>query len=186
MNSTTNVIMALWGLSEIFLVLKMRSGNDDAKGKDKKTLSLLWLVIGFSIFFGIFISKVSYFPFYFTQKVQIIGLVILLLSVVLRLMVVDNLGKYFTVDVTIRKDHQLKTDGFYKLVRHPSYAFSLLTFFGLAIVLNNYIAAIVLLVPVVSMFIYRINIEEKALKYQFGKDYCDYMKKTKRLIPFIY
>ena len=101
-------------------------------------------------------------------------------------MVVDNLGKYFTVDVTIRKDHQLKTDGFYSLVRHPSYAFSLLTFFGLAIVLNNYIATIVLLVPVVSMFIYRINIEEKALKDQFGKDYCDYMKKTKRLIPFIY
>lgn len=64
----TNVIMALWGLSEIFLVLKMRSGNDDAKGKDKKTLSLLWLVIGFSIFFRIFISKVSYFLFTLLKK----------------------------------------------------------------------------------------------------------------------
>lgn len=109
-----------------------------------------------------------------------------MLSVVLRLMVVDNLGKYFTVDVTIRKDHQLKTNGFYKLVRHPSYAFSLLTFAGLTVVLNNYIAAGFLLVPVFSMFIYRINIEEKALKDQFGKAYSDYMKKTKRLIPFIY
>ena len=133
-------------------------------------------------------DRVQYFlwNFYFTEKIQLIGLVFLILGVILRLMVVYNLGKYFTVDVTIRKDHQLKTDGFYKLVRHPSYAFSLLTFVGLAIVLNNYIAAIVLLVPVFFMFIYRINIEEKALRDQFGKNYSDYMKKTKRLIPFIY
>lgn len=186
MEAIINIMMTVWGLSEIFLVLKMRSGNEDAKGKDKKTLSLLWLVIGLSIFFGIFISKVSFFPFYFNVNLRLIGLALLILGVVLRLMVVYNLGKYFTVDVTIRKDHQLKTNGFYKLVRHPSYAFSLLTFAGLTVVLNNYIAAGFLLVPVFSMFIYRINIEEKALKDQFGKAYSDYMKKTKRLIPFIY
>lgn len=101
-------------------------------------------------------------------------------------MVINNLGKYFTVDVTIKKDHQLKTDGFYKYVRHPSYAFSLLTFLGLAIVLNNYISAVIVFVPVFLMFLYRIKIEEKVLTEQFGSDYSDYMKKTKRLIPFIY
>lgn len=71
-------------------------------------------------------------------------------------------------------------------MRHPSYAFSLLTFVGLAIVLNNYISAIVLLIPVFVMFLRRINIEEEVLIEQFGQDYIDYMKKTKRLIPFIY
>ena len=186
MNTSTNFIIILWGISEIFLLLKMRSGTADAKGKDKKSLSQLWLVIGFSIFFGIFISKASVFPFYFTQWIQIVGLIFLFLGVLFRILVVYNLGKYFTVDVTIRKDHQLKTDGFYKYVRHPSYAFSLLTFVGLAIILNNYISAIVLLVPVFLMFFYRIKIEEKVLIEQFGKDYTDYMQKTKRLIPFIY
>ncbi|WP_230380132.1 methyltransferase family protein [Kaistella gelatinilytica] len=186
MNAATNIIMILWGFSEIFLLLKMRSGNADAKGKDKKSLSYLWMVIGFSIFFGIFVSKATQFPFYTNSKIQILGLAILFLSIVLRMIVVYNLGKYFTVDVTIKKDHQLKTDGFYKYVRHPSYLFSLLTFVGLAIVLNNYISAVILLVPVFLMFFYRINIEEKVLTEQFGKDYTDYMKKTKRLIPFIY
>ncbi|KIA90252.1 hypothetical protein OA86_06100 [Kaistella jeonii] len=159
----------------------MRSGNADAKGKDKKSLSYLWMVIGFSILFGIFISKATQFPFYASSKIQILGLAILFLSVVLRMIVVYNLGKYFTVDVTFKKDHQLKTDGFYKYVRHPSYLFSLLTF-----VLNNYISAVLLFIPVFLMFFYRINIEEKVLTEQFGKDYTDYMKKTKRLIPFIY
>lgn len=186
MNTSTNFIMILWGISEIFLLLKMRSGTADAKGKDKKSLSQLWLVIGFSIFFGIFISKATIFPFYFTQWISIIGLIFLFLGVLFRILVVYNLGKYFTVDVTIRKDHQLKTNGFYQYVRHPSYAFSLLTFVGLAIVLNNFVSAMVLLVPVFLMFFYRINIEEKVLIEQLGKDYTDYMQKTKRLIPFIY
>lgn len=186
MNTATNIIMLLWGASEIFLLLKMRSGSDDVKGKDKKSLSFLWLVIGFSIFFGIFVAKASSFPFYSSEIIQILGLVVLLVSIVFRLIVVYSLGKYFTVDVTIKKDHQLKTNGFYKYVRHPSYSFSVLTFLGLAIVLNNYISAIILLVPVILMFLYRIKIEETALKDQFGKDYIDYMKKTKRLIPFIY
>ena len=135
MNTATNLIMILWGISEIYLLLKMRSGSTDAKGKDKKSLCRLWLVIGFSIF----IAKSTFFPFYHSQIIQLFGLVFLFLGVILRLIVITNLGKYFTVDVTIKKDHQLKTDGFYKYVRHPSYAFSLLTFLGLAIVLNNYI-----------------------------------------------
>ena len=186
MKFVINIIMVLWGFSEIYLVLKMRSGTADAKGKDKKSLSRLWLVIGFGIFFGIFISKTTFFPFYQSQAIQLLGVAFLLIGVAMRLMVISNLGKYFTVDVTIRKDHQLKTDGFYKYVRHPSYAFSLLTFVGLAVVLNNYISAIVLLIPVFVMFLRRINIEEEVLIEQFGQDYIDYMKKTKRLIPFIY
>ena len=88
MNTATNIIMILWGLSEIFLLLKMRSGSADAKGKDKKSLSRLWLVIGFSIFFGVFVAKATRFPFYTREIIQIIGLLFLSLGVILRLVVV--------------------------------------------------------------------------------------------------
>lgn len=186
MNTITDIVMILWGFSEIFLLLRMRSGSSDSKGKDKKSLSRLWLVIGFGIFFGIFVAKATRFPFYSSSTVQILGVIIFFLSVVFRLIVVYHLGKYFTVDVTIRKDHQLKTDGFYKYVRHPSYSFSLLTFVGLAIILNNYVSVVILLIPVFSMFFYRISIEEKVLIEQFGIEYTNYIKKTKKLIPFIY
>ncbi|SFI28607.1 methyltransferase family protein [Halpernia frigidisoli] len=186
MGTATTIIMFIWALSEVFLLLKMRSGSRAENSKDKKSLSYLWIVIGFSIFFGIFIAKASHFPFYSNEIFQIIGLAFLMLGVIFRLVVVYNLGKYFTVDVTIVKDHKLITDGFYKYIRHPSYSFSLLTFVGLALVLNNWIAAIVLLIPVFSMFLWRIKIEEKVLTEQFGSEYTDYMKRTKKLIPFIY
>ncbi|MGS0747936.1 methyltransferase family protein [Halpernia sp. GG3] len=186
METTTNIIIIVWALSEIFLLLKMRSGSSAESSKDKKSLSHLWIVIGFSIFFSIYIAKESSFHFYSNLAFQIIGLAFLMLGVIFRLAVVYNLGKYFTVDVTIMKNHKLITDGFYKYIRHPSYTFSLLTFVGLALVLNNWISAIVLLIPVFSMFFYRIKIEEKVLKVQFGTAYTDYMKHTKKVLPFIY
>ena len=186
MGIATDIIMVLWALSEIFLLLKMRSGSSAENSKDKKSLSYLWIVIGFSIFLSIFIAKAISFPFYSNPVFQIIGLAFLMLGVIFRLVVVYNLGKYFTVDVTIVKDHKLITDGFYKYIRHPSYTFSLLTFVGLALVLDNYTSAIILLIPVFLMFFYRIKIEEKVLTEQFGIEYTDYMKRTKKLIPFIY
>lgn len=186
MSTLTNVALLIWGLSEVFLLLKMRSTASDEKGKDKKTLSYLWIVIGFSVFFAIFFSKAYSFPIYDERIMSIAGLIILIMGVIFRMAVIYNLGKYFTVDVTIRKDHQLINTGFYKYIRHPSYTFSLLTFVGLAVLLNNYVSAFILLIPVFWMFFQRIAIEEKALTEKFGAEYIDYTKRTKRLIPFIY
>lgn len=39
-------------------------------------------------------------------------------------------GEFFTVQVAIKEDHQLKTDGYYTNVRHPSHTASLLSFIG--------------------------------------------------------
>ena len=96
------------------------------------------------------------------------------------------MGKYFTVDVTIREGHQIKKDGVYSILRHPSYSASLLTFLGLGLFLNNWISLIIAFIPPFLAFLYRIKIEEKALTEQFGQDYIDYKKQTKKLIPFIY
>ena len=111
---------------------------------------------------------------------------LILTGMVMRLVAVKQLGKFFTVDVTIRKGHQLMKNGVYKYIRHPSYTGSLLSFIGYGISLNNYVALATVLIPVVGSFIYRINIEEKALTEQFGQHYSDYKTTTKRLIPFIY
>ncbi len=36
------------------------------------------------------------------------------------------------------------------------------------------------------VYCYRINIEEKMLKTEFGKEYIEYAKKTKRLVPYLF
>jgi len=104
----------------------------------------------------------------------------------IRFISIWTLGKYFTVDVTIRDDHKLKKDGFYKIIRHPSYSGSLVSFIGFGISLNNWISLTTVVILIMISFIYRIRIEEKVLIDQFGKEYLDYKKNTYRLIPWIY
>ncbi|SMP90363.1 Isoprenylcysteine carboxyl methyltransferase (ICMT) family protein [Epilithonimonas pallida] len=115
----------------------MSSNNSDQKGKDKSSLSLLWIVIISSISLSIFVSYVHFedFSLMITTQNWIIylGLIVLFIGILTRFLIIKSLGKYFTVDVTIREGHQIKKDGVYSVLRHPSYSASLLTFLGLGL-----------------------------------------------------
>lgn len=182
--------MLFWFLSEVFYKRKLSSNETDQKGKDKSSLTILWIIIISSITLSNFIANIHLdtFSLAITDKIWIVylGLLLIFAGIFGRLIVIKSLGKYFTVDVTIRKDHQIKKDGFYSVLRHPSYAASLLTFFGLGLYLNNWVAFAVAVIPPFLAFSYRISVEEKALIEQFGQEYLDYKKQTKKLIPYIY
>jgi protein-S-isoprenylcysteine O-methyltransferase Ste14 len=114
------------------------------------------------------------------------GLILITAGMLFRFISVWSLGRFFTVDVTIRTNHKLKKDGVYRIIRHPSYAASILSFIGFGISLNNWLSLLIISVPVTFAMLYRIKIEEKMLLNQFGAAYADYMKRTKRLIPWIF
>ena len=177
--------MGIWFLSEIIYKQKLKSKNNDQK-KDKSTLNILWLIIILSITTSVTISYVFNFPV--TQKTWILylGEAFVLSGIIFRLFIIRSLGKYFTVDVSIKEGHKIKKDGFYKYIRHPSYAFSLLTFLGLGLFLNNWISLIFAFVPPFLAFHHRIKIEENALIEQFGDEYIQYRKTAKKLLPFIF
>ena len=108
------------------------------------------------------------------------------MGVIFRFIAIKQLGRFFTVNVTIRNDHQLIQSGLYKYLRHPSYCGSLISFLGFGISLNNWLSIIFIIIPYSLAVMYRIKVEEKVLTEQFGKQYLDYKKHTKRIIPFIY
>ncbi|WET48047.1 isoprenylcysteine carboxylmethyltransferase family protein [Chryseobacterium indologenes] len=178
--------MMIWFLSEFLYKNMLKSGKDDKKGKDKSTLNILWLAIPFSIASAVTISYVSTLPISQGNWTMYWGEALILIGIIFRFIIIRSLGRYFTVDVTIKEDHRIKKEGFYKYLRHPSYAFSLLTSLGLGLYLNNWLSFIFALVPPFLAFTYRIKIEEQALVEQFGDEYIQYRKTTKKLIPFIY
>jgi protein-S-isoprenylcysteine O-methyltransferase Ste14 len=45
---------------------------------------------------------------------------------------------------------------------------------------------VIISIPVLFSFIYRINVEEKMLLQLFGEEYKQYKRYTKKLIPFLY
>ena len=180
------VLMASWLLTEISYKQAMVSGKNDKKGKDRSTLSILWIVILLSITVAFFVANMTEAIILENIWIHYIGLLFLFLGIFGRIMIIRSLGKYFTVDVTIRTDHKIKKDGFYSILRHPSYSASLLTFLGLGLYLNNWFALLIAIILPFIAFSYRIKVEEEALMEQFGEEYKDYKMRTKKLIPFIY
>jgi len=178
--------MVAWFLTEILYKNMLKSGKEDKKDKDKSTLNILWMAIPFSIAASVTVSYMMEFPMSKSAWILYAGEAFILIGIIFRFMIIRSLGKYFTVDVTIKRDHKIKKEGFYKYLRHPSYTFSLLTSLGLGLYLNNWVSLILAFLPPFFAFAYRIKIEEQALVEQFGEEYIEYRKKTKKLIPFIY
>jgi len=89
-----------------------------------------------------------------------------------------------TVLPSVKAGGQLCTSGPYRLIRHPMYTAVLLLLF--ALLLNNYSTTrlIVFLIVLVDLIV-KMNVEEKILKAHY-EGYKDYMKGTKRIIPFVY
>ncbi|MEI6822726.1 MAG: isoprenylcysteine carboxylmethyltransferase family protein [Bacteroidota bacterium] len=186
MNLLFYSIYFLWFLSEVLLNRLIRSGKSDKKAKDKNTEIYLWMAVIFTITISVYISAAYPTLVVYDDRIKLIGLIIIVLGVIFRFIAIKQLGRFFTVNVTIRNDHQLIQSGLYKYLRHPSYSGSLLSFLGFGVSLNNWLSIIFIIIPYFIAVMYRISIEEKALTEQFGKQYIDYKKQTKRLIPFLY
>jgi protein-S-isoprenylcysteine O-methyltransferase Ste14 len=180
------ITYSIWFLSEILINRFLRSKNTDKKHVDKGSLYLIWIIIIITNFAAVFVSNKYYFPISKDANFVYIGLILIFIGIILRLTIIATLGQFFTVDVTIKQNHKLKKDGFYKYLRHPSYSASLLSFIGFGITLNNWMSLTLVSILILIAFIIRIKIEERALIEHFGSEYLDYKKSTKGIIPFIY
>ncbi|MGB4772888.1 MAG: isoprenylcysteine carboxylmethyltransferase family protein [Chitinophagaceae bacterium] len=185
MGTSFYIVYGIWFLSEMLISRLLRSGADDQKGLDKRSLRVIWITVVLACTSGVFIPSYLYLPIFSDPSMRYLGLALILSGILLRILVIRSLGKAFTADVTIRKNHMLKTDGPYRIVRHPSYAASLLSFVGFGFSLNNWLSLVLITVLIVMAFLYRIKIEEDALLQAFGDQYIQYKKRTSKLIPFL-
>lgn len=180
-------VLAVWIISEFLLAIAKRSQIKTAKELDRHSLILLWITIMTCIPVGVFLGVRGIGQTGLKSHIlPVTGLVFIGLGLVLRWTAILTLQKYFTVNVSVLRNHQLITTGIYKIVRHPAYVGSLLSFLGLGLIFSNWLSTLVIFVPMLAAFIYRIQIEEKALIQYFGQKYDDYRASTKRLIPKIY
>lgn len=185
MNIIAPIIYIGWLVLEI-LLSRFRKSKLKDRSEDRNSLSFLWITIMLSCFTGGMISIFLYMPVVKNDAIHITGLAVILGGMLLRAAAIISLGRYFTVDVAIREDHRVIDKGLYKFTRHPSYTGALLSFLGLALYMNNWLSLAVVMIPVATAFIKRIQIEEAALEKQFGEAYRQYKRHTWRLLPLIY
>jgi protein-S-isoprenylcysteine O-methyltransferase Ste14 len=118
------------------------------------------------------------------MPVFIFGLVLMLAGMALRWYSIRVLGASFTCEVSTRPGQVVVESGPYRWVRHPSYSGGLLTLLGVLVCCVNW-ASLPALILAVAGYAYRIRIEEQALARDLGSPYRDYMRRTRRLIPFL-
>ena len=115
-----------------------------------------------------------------------IGAVSMLAGAALRVWSVATLGRYFTYAVQVSADQQVVETGPYRLVRHPSYSGALLMGAGIGLSLRSPYAPLLIVATSFVAYLIRIFVEERALAEGIGEAYRAYMRRTKRLIPFVW
>lgn len=85
----------------------------------------------------------------------------------------------------IVKDQRLITTGVYRHIRHPLYLGEITRNLGFAIVFSSLYGLVVMFIGNIFL-LFRIEIEERMLVDEFGHEYKEYKKRTKKLFPYIY
>jgi len=151
---------------------------------DRGSYAVIWLsvFVSVTIVFNLAASGITLLPDWFFG----LGLVMMIGGIVLRQWAIFVLGRFFSTKVRILSDHRLVTNGPYSVVRHPSYTGAFFTLVGLGLASRTWLGTVIVLILCGAVYGYRINVEEKALKAEFGEQYLDYSRRTKRLIPFVF
>src|SRR2546426_8716914 len=104
------------------------------------------------------------------DTVRYLGLIITAIGGFVRVATVFELGHRFSIFIAVQSDHRLKTDGFYRFVRHPSYLGALVAMAGWALVFRSIIGlllAAAMFVPLIA----RIRAEEDFFVRGFCEQY---------------
>jgi protein-S-isoprenylcysteine O-methyltransferase Ste14 len=179
------ILFVGWTLVEMATYFRLRRAPP-ARKRDRGSLVVLitgyWLAIFLAFAFA-FVATFAAIGWH-RHAIFYAGVGMLLGGLLLRQYAIVTLGRLHTLDVTTRPAQPVVEIGPYRWVRHPSYAGAMLTAAGILLCSTNWLS-LTCYALVVSAYGYRIWIEESALAADLGEPYRAYMRRTKRLIPYL-
>ena len=176
--------------SFLLLILAWFSGSSGLSGGEKHSSGGKTIPYGF----GLVLLLLTLIPPYCDRRdiwvidrdaVRYLGLFLFFAGSLLRLAAVFVLGRRFSGLVAIQPDHQLKTDGLYRYIRHPSYTGLIGSMAGYVLIFRSTLGLLLNILLFVFL-LSRMNDEERFLEAHFGDEYRNYRLRTRRLVPFVY
>jgi protein-S-isoprenylcysteine O-methyltransferase Ste14 len=178
---------ASWVLPEVIASRAKRSPHSST-ARDQGSLRLIAILwsMGIAMDFALSLRLPQAAIAWKRTSLFFIGIGLMFLGIAFRWYSVAVLGKYFTFDVAIHNRHALIEAGPYRYIRHPSYTGALVTLLGFGLALGNWAGLAAALACMGFAYAYRITVEEAALAAALGEPYRQYMKRTWRLVPFLF
>jgi len=181
------VLTDVWVVGEILIALITTTGWRQGKVQDRGTQIILWIVIISSFKIDEWMHRFFLVDMPGSYSwLRPVALGILVLGLGVRAAAIFTLGRAFSANVATRTGQRLQQSGLYSLVRHPSYLGLELILLAYALHSRTWICFAAVFVPPTLAVLYRIRVEETALRRAFGEEYEDYSRSTKRLIPGVY
>jgi protein-S-isoprenylcysteine O-methyltransferase Ste14 len=112
-----------------------------------------------------------------------IGLVMFATSLIVRNVAIRTLGRFWSLQVEIRSEHQLVREGIYNVVRHPAYAAITLEVLSIPLTVNAWWTLLFAALTYVPLLLLRLRYEERALVGKFGDAYRVYQREVGALVP---
>jgi len=182
------IASAIWIGWEIWLFVRDRRQGTGGTARDKGTrfLNVAAMLVGVGGAAATSAVQSTFFPGGRSETTFWIGIGIMALGLALRVWAVVTLGTSFRTTVETHADQEVVDRGPYRLVRHPSYSGLVMTCCGYGIAVQNWISLALAVIPPLAALLYRIGVEERILATALGDSYSAYMKRTKKLIPFVW
>jgi protein-S-isoprenylcysteine O-methyltransferase Ste14 len=105
-------------------------------------------------------------------------------SFALRRRAIAALGKFWSLHVEIRDNHQFVRSGPFRWVRHPTYFSMILELLSAGLILNAYVSTCLAAAIFVPALLMRLKLEETALVEKFGAAYQAYRHQTPAIFPY--
>ncbi len=182
---TYGLWVVLESIGLLFTTGRSRRGRKSGdKGSSGVLVLLTWLGIGldFALSFRFPQAAIRWER----TSVFFIGIAFMLAGTTLRFYAMWVLGRFFTYYVALHDKQTVVEVGPYHYIRHPSYTGALILFVGLGLALGNWAGLLAILGCVGIGYAYRISVEESALAATLGEPYQGYMRRTRRLVPFLF
>jgi protein-S-isoprenylcysteine O-methyltransferase Ste14 len=176
-------VWAFW--PEFAIVRRAQKAQGPSDSKSLQVILLGQSVASLGSFVLAFVPALQLAPAYRVAALYA-GIALMVGGALLRRHCRRMLGASFTGDVRARSDQEVVSRGAYRILRHPSYTAAIILNAGVGIALGSWASAVLFTAATAASYVYRMNVEERALLAAIGEPYGQFMRTRKRLIPFLY
>jgi protein-S-isoprenylcysteine O-methyltransferase Ste14 len=118
------------------------------------------------------------------RSVAVAGAVVTYAGLALAIWARVILGRNWSAAVTIKHEHRLIRSGPYAVVRHPIYSGLLLALLGTGLDVGE-VRALAAVAIAFLVWHFKSRTEERFMVEQFGREYEEYRRRTRALVPFV-
>ncbi len=166
-------------------IAEVKTKRDTVAGPVRENLTLrLFVLIGTIMTFGSIAEYVFLRRGDFSWIALAAGVACAVFSFKIRWAAIAALGRFWSLHVEIRDNHEFVQSGPFRFLRHPVYFSMVLELAAFGLICSAWFMLLIVPFAFIPALILRLRLEEPALVEKFGDTYRDYQRRVPMLIPY--